>query len=149
MAYQFPAAVTHGVLVVEEEESLRRLLEAALPAYGLSVWLAGGVQEAVQLYRRHRGDIGVVLLDAGLHGTDGPHTLAALRQADPGVRAVFMASDPARCVAQGLPGLGAAAVEKPPPSLAGLAVLLHEVAAGRCSPHGTSPATPAGAGSGR
>jgi CheY-like chemotaxis protein len=120
-----------GVLVVEEAEEVRRLLGAALPGYGLDVWLAGGCEEAVRLYERHRAGIGVVLLDVGRNGTDGPRTLATLRQADPGVRAVFMRGNVAGHTAEGLRRLGVAAVvDKPFGGVANLAALLHLVAGG-------------------
>ena len=69
-----PAKSCTEVLVVDDERLVLRLLELALPQHGLAVHLAGGGAEAVAVYRRHRGRIGVVLLDVRMPGLDGPHT---------------------------------------------------------------------------
>jgi two-component system cell cycle sensor histidine kinase/response regulator CckA len=71
-----------------------RLLGAALPVRGFAVWLADGSDEALDLYRRHRDDIGVVLLDVLMPGLDGPATLAALRRENPELRHLFMSAYP-------------------------------------------------------
>ena len=59
-------------------------------SHGLAVWLAADGPEAVELYRGHRDTIDVVLLDVQMPGLDGPATLTALREFDPGVLCCFM-----------------------------------------------------------
>ena len=85
-----------GVLVVDDQEPVRRVLGAGMRSHGLAVWLAADGAEAVELYRRHRDTIDVVLLDVQMPGLDGPAVLAALRAIEPGVRAFFMTGDPGR-----------------------------------------------------
>ena len=66
------------------------MLQLALEREGLQVWVAANGREAIELYRRHRASIHVVLLDVQLPILDGPHTLDALRQIDPEVCACFV-----------------------------------------------------------
>jgi serine/threonine-protein kinase RsbW len=103
-----------GVLVVQEDPDLCQLLGLILEREGFAVWSAPGGRAATQFYRLHRDQIAVVLLDAGTSGEGGPATLAALREIDPGVRAVFVSADPAGCGTESLLGTGAAAVLQKP-----------------------------------
>jgi CheY-like chemotaxis protein len=83
-------------------------------SHGFAVWLASGGAEAVESYRRHRDLIDVVLLDVQMPDLDGPATLAALWETDPGVRCCFMTGDSGRYTEQSLAGLGAVAVFRKP-----------------------------------
>src|SRR5262249_54197572 len=78
-----------GVLVVDDEGSVRGVLDIGLRHYGFALWLAADAADALALYQRHREFIDVVLLDVRMPGLDGPRTLAALRQLDPQVRCCF------------------------------------------------------------
>ena len=128
MDSQDPGPTGPGVLVVEDHADLRQLLGVALPQFGLPVWLAGGGREAVRLYREHRPEIGVVLLDVRMPDLDGPETLAALRELDPAVRVVFMTGFSGPYSLEELLALGARVVEKPFLGLEELARTLREVA---------------------
>jgi CheY-like chemotaxis protein len=114
------------VLIVDDEPAVGLMLDRALHSYGLHTHLADSGPAATEVFRRHRQDIDVVLLDVQMAGTDGPQTLAALRQIDPAVPAVFMSGDTGRYTTQQLRALGADVVEKPFPSLASLADLLRQ-----------------------
>lgn len=81
------------VLVVEDEDAIRRMLDVAFRRYGLDVLLAATGDDAVAIYRGHRHAIAVVLLDVRMPDLDGPATLAALRVIDPEVRAGFVSDD--------------------------------------------------------
>ena len=123
-----PAPPGLAVCVVDDEPAVRQALTLALRHFGLTVWEAGGGEEAVRLYRRHRDAIAAVLLDVRMPGLDGPQTLALLRREDPAVRVVFMTGNTGDYAAEELLGLGAAAVlEKPFGSLPELARLLRQV----------------------
>jgi CheY-like chemotaxis protein len=78
------------VLVVDDDADVRAVAGALLRHHGFDPLPANGGRQAVELYRQRRGHIDVVLLDVLMPGLDGPQTLAALRAADPAVRAVFM-----------------------------------------------------------
>jgi two-component system KDP operon response regulator KdpE len=66
------------VLVVEDEEPVRRFLRAALAAHGYRVVEAGGVREAEQLAPGHNPD--VFLLDLGLPDGDGVDLARRIRE---------------------------------------------------------------------
>ena len=119
---QLPHRLT--VLVVDADPGVRRLLEAALPRHGLAVLSAAGVEEAVEVYRRNRGAVAVVLLD-----WDDPGTLDALRAAVPRLPCCLMSANPHRHDADGLLALGVDYFfEKPFGSLGGLAEMLRRAA---------------------
>jgi CheY-like chemotaxis protein len=78
------------LLVVEEETELLELLGKVFRSHDFQVCLAGGGREAIEVYRHHWEEIDVVLLDVGMYGLDGPHTLAALRRINPDLCCWFM-----------------------------------------------------------
>jgi two-component system, cell cycle sensor histidine kinase and response regulator CckA len=73
----------HTVLVVEDEQLMRRLLERILSSQDTSVLLAADGQEALDIYRDHRGEINVVLLDLGLPKISGWEVFNYLKQLNP------------------------------------------------------------------
>ena len=79
-----------SVLIVDDDETMRKLLELALTRYGFRVHQAGDGQEALDLFTRFRADIDVVVLDVRMPGVGGPAILADLRRINPAVRAVFV-----------------------------------------------------------
>jgi DNA-binding response OmpR family regulator len=91
MTYEPQARNT--VLVVEDDDGIRRMLDAALRRHGFEVVVAATGDEAVAVYCEHRDAIAAVLLDVRMPHQDGPTTLAALRGIDAGVRAGFMSGD--------------------------------------------------------
>lgn len=83
----------NGILVIEDEHLLRRLLEKGLRKKGFAVWVAADGSEGVDLYRRVEAQIDVVLSDVQMPVLDGPKTLDALRKINPSVRCCFMTGD--------------------------------------------------------
>jgi CheY-like chemotaxis protein len=115
------------VLVVDDAPYIRDFLGAALPRLGFAVWLAAGGEEAVALFRQHRQDISLALLDVCMPGLDGPGTLLALRELEPSVRCWSMTGEPGGHTAAGLLALGAERVFLKPFSLAELAASLRQL----------------------
>ncbi len=109
-----------GVLVVDDEPQVRRLLELALTRHGLMVWTAADGRAAAEIYRQHQDRIQVVLLDVQMPGLDGPWTLVELQKVNPQVRAVFISGNSGEYNAELLLALGAAAVLQKPFNLAEL-----------------------------
>jgi len=125
----------YGVLVVDDEGALRGLLNVGMRQEGFAVWLAANSREALDLYRRHRETIDLVLLDVLMPGLDGPQTLAALQELNPQIRCCFMSGNLGGYTEERLRGLGAAAVLQKPFRLAEAAQLLRQLASnGRCEP---------------
>jgi len=71
------------VLVVDDEEVVRRTARAGLENYGYRVLVAASGQEAVSLLERHNAGIGLVVLDLTMPGMDGAATFRALRKVRP------------------------------------------------------------------
>jgi len=71
------------VLVVDDEESVRKLTRRTLEAFGYRVLLAADGAEAMKLYELQRGEIRVVLTDMMMPIQDGPALIKALRHLDP------------------------------------------------------------------
>lgn len=76
------------VLVVEDEQLVRRLLERVLTRPGTQVLLAADGAEAIDIYHRHQGEISVVLLDLGLPKVSGWDVFSNMKQHNPDVRVV-------------------------------------------------------------
>lgn len=79
-----------GVLVVDDDPTVRALLTAVLEREGFRVWLAGDGASAVTTYQQNRPAIDIVLLDVRMPGMDGPGTLAALQTINPAIACCFM-----------------------------------------------------------
>ncbi len=88
-----PAALAGGtetILVVEDEEAVRRLACRALEAQGYTVLSAAGAREAIRLCEEHAGKIHLMLTDVvmpGVSGRDLARSAAAIR---PSLRVLFM-----------------------------------------------------------
>ena len=108
------SAAPPGVLVADDDENLRFLLRLTLRQAGFATLVAADGRHAVELFRRHRGEVRVVLLDVNMPGLDGPGALARIRQIAPQVRCCFMTGHAAHYGADNLLALGAARVfDKP------------------------------------
>lgn len=118
----------HGLLVVDDEKSVRSVLNAGMRQQGFAVWLATAGREAVDLYRKNREAIDIVLLDLRMTEMDGPQTLAELQAINPEVCCCFMSGDLGELAEWKLCNLGAAAVIRKPFHLAEIAEMLRDLA---------------------
>jgi anti-anti-sigma factor len=103
-----------GVLVVDDHEPVRALLEVALRSQGFEVRTAAHGQQALDLYGRHREETAVVLLDVHMPGIDGRETFAALKTLCPTVCCCFMTANPTPDLVEALMQRGAARVFRKP-----------------------------------
>jgi CheY-like chemotaxis protein len=117
-----------GILVVDDEDSVRRVVSAALRHRGFTVWLAADAQEALELYGLNREAIDMVLLDVRMPVPDGPQTLSLLQELNPQICFCFMSGDFGRYTEEELYELGAAAVLSKPFSVTAAAQSLWELA---------------------
>jgi PAS domain S-box-containing protein len=79
----------HGagtILVVDDEQPVRDLARKVLERYGYKVLLADGGTAAINTFKRHPGDISLVILDASMPGMSGAETFPELRKVRPEVR---------------------------------------------------------------
>ena len=116
-----------AVLVVDDEPAICDVLHRGLQSFGLEVITAASGTQAVELYRRESGRIGVALLDVLLPGMDGPQTLQALRAAGPDLPCCFMSGSTGRYSEADLLALGAALVFYKPFALATAAFALRRL----------------------
>jgi CheY-like chemotaxis protein len=86
-------ATTATILVVDDEPGVRSLLNILLSRAGFQVLLASGGRAAIDLYRTHATEIGLVLMDVRMPDLDGPGTLAHLREINPSVICCFMSGN--------------------------------------------------------
>ena len=89
-----PLNGTHCILVVDDEPSMRHLLQTCLQHDGFCVWTASSGEEALDHCCNHGTEIGVILLDVEMPRLDGPETLKGIKAFDPELPVCFMTGDP-------------------------------------------------------
>ena len=76
------------VLVVEDERLMLQLLQRILSNSGYQVLTAADGEEAINVYRCHKWEIDMVLLDLGLPKISGVEVFAMMKEANPAVQVV-------------------------------------------------------------
>jgi two-component system cell cycle sensor histidine kinase/response regulator CckA len=77
------------VLLVDDEETIVEVIEKALLLTGYKVLVARGGEEAVQVFKKNRERIDIVILDMIMPGMGGGKVFDALRAIQPGVKVVL------------------------------------------------------------
>ena len=77
------------VLLVDDEQMLRKLGQSALTSLGFAVLLANDGVEALEVFRQHKDEVRCVVCDVTMPRMDGWETLAALRKLAPGLPVVL------------------------------------------------------------
>ena len=103
-----------GVLVVDDEPGVRKLLELVLREQGFDVWAAANGKEAIECCWRKDNDVDLVLLDVRMPDLDGPQVLANLRKLNPQIQACFMTGWSGSYTEEQLLKLGAVCILKKP-----------------------------------
>jgi two-component system cell cycle sensor histidine kinase/response regulator CckA len=78
-----PRGAGECILVVEDEDAIRRLLQVTLERAGYRVLVAGNGAEGVARFTEHRGDIQLVITDLMMPVMDGVEAIRAIRAIDP------------------------------------------------------------------
>lgn len=76
------------ILVVDDEEAIRRVAQRTLERYGYQVITAANGMEALELYEERGNEIAVVFTDMAMPEMDGPELIAQLREMNPDIRIV-------------------------------------------------------------
>jgi CheY-like chemotaxis protein len=118
---------TGTVLVVDDEELVRRFAQDVLEGYGYQVVLAGNGQEAVELFRKQAGQIAGVLLDLTMPVMGGKEALRQLKEVHPDVRVVLSSGYDEAAEVRCLTGEGSVAFIHKPYTAAALAAKIKEV----------------------
>ena len=77
------------ILVVDDEPAVRVLARIALERQGYSVLLAETGLAAIDVLRRHSGEVALVILDVNMPGLDGEETLPQLKRIQPDLKVVM------------------------------------------------------------
>ena len=77
------------MLVVEDNELVRRLAVRVLAAKGYQVLEAGDGGEALRVYAAQQGQIALVMTDLVLPGMSGKELVDMLRQARPDLKIIY------------------------------------------------------------
>ena len=78
------------ILVVDDEESVRLLLSTLLERDSYTVLLARDGQHALEVARKHAGEIAVVITDYKMPRLDGLQLARILTSERPGIRVMIM-----------------------------------------------------------
>jgi PAS domain S-box-containing protein len=81
---------TETILVVEDEEALLTMLKVILEVKGYRVIAAVDGLEALELFRKHKDEIALVMTDVGLPKISGDQLFFELKKVNPSVRVVLM-----------------------------------------------------------
>ncbi len=78
------------ILVVDDEENIRKVASATLEAFGFKSMAAIDGTDALAVYSQHRNQIAAVLTDMAMPFMDGPSLIRALKRMDPNIRVIAM-----------------------------------------------------------
>ncbi|HVX66698.1 MAG TPA: ATP-binding protein [Bryobacteraceae bacterium] len=79
---------TGTILVVDDEEVVREMARNALGHHGFDVLAAASGVEAIDIFKRHPGEIALVVLDLSMPGLGGEEVLPQLRRIRPSVKVI-------------------------------------------------------------
>ena len=78
------------ILVVDDEPEVRKLVGAMVMRYGFNVLTADTGEHAITLFKRHQGEIDLLLTDVVAPGMSGPVIADKLVELKPGLKVLFM-----------------------------------------------------------
>ena len=84
-----PRGGRETILLVDDEESLRDLAKEILSTFGYTVITASDGEGALEIYRREKDKIHLIILDIIMPGIGGMRCLEGLQSIDPEVRVVI------------------------------------------------------------
>jgi len=102
------------VLLAEDDQSVRSLVRNVLATQGYRVIEAGNGEEALELFRVHREEVDLLLLDVVMPKKNGKETFLEIAALRPGIKAVFISGYTADIIDKnGLADHGLHLVNKP------------------------------------
>jgi hypothetical protein len=85
-----PARRQDTILLVEDEDAVRRSIQATLEQNGYQVLAAREGKEAEELSRKHEGKVELLITDLVLPGPSGREVAEVLRKQRPGMRVLYI-----------------------------------------------------------
>jgi PAS domain S-box-containing protein len=105
---------TETVLLLEDEEGLRRLARDVLRKEGYTVLETSGWQSALEIAGQHPGTIHMVLTDVVMPGMGGPEVASRVSALRPGIKVLYMSGYTGNAAAhRGLLEASVALLQKP------------------------------------
>jgi len=109
------------VLVIDDEEPVRRFISTLLSRYGFEVVACSDGAEGLAAFRE--GGFDCVVLDLVMPGIGGREVFVGLRDMDPGIRIIVCSGHPLQQNVDGLLGPNSVYLQKP----VGAAILMREI----------------------
>jgi two-component system cell cycle sensor histidine kinase/response regulator CckA len=85
---------THTILLVEDSEDLRQLMERMLERCGYRVLPAGDAEDALGVEERYRGVIHLLISDMIMPGLSGSDLAQRIMQRRPAIQVLFISGNP-------------------------------------------------------
>ena len=85
-----PARTKTTILLVEDDEIMRKMTRKLLEEHGYSVVEAADGTAALEQIEERHGEIDLLLTDVAMHGLSGPELAAKLGESHPAMKIVFM-----------------------------------------------------------
>lgn len=120
-----------GVLIIDDEQVVRRTAKAMLERYGYSVYVAENGREGVDLFRGLGDKVAVVLLDMTMPVMSGEETFRELKSINPAIPVILSSGYNEVEAVQRFTGKGLAGFLQKPYSAAALAARVSTVLAER------------------
>jgi CheY-like chemotaxis protein len=89
-----------GILLVEDEEVVREAAGEILESFGYSVLKACTSSGALDVFREHRSEVGLLVTDVVLPGQNGRDLASTLRELSPDLKTIFISGYPENAVTQ-------------------------------------------------
>lgn len=89
------------ILIVDDEQLILRLLKKYFSQHGYNVLVASDGEQALAVYRRHKDEIGVVILDVRLPKKTGEEVFRKMKESNPAVRVIVASGYLAPSAAEG------------------------------------------------
>jgi len=100
--------------LVDDEEMILEVGQSMLQRMGFEVLVAASGSEAIEIFKRHSGEISCVVLDLSMPGMSGQETFGALQEINRDVRVIFTSGYSEKEVSQYLTGITTAGfIQKP------------------------------------
>ena len=78
-----------AILVIDDEPSVREVVADILKEHHLKSFIAADGESGIELYLKHRSEIGLVVLDLSMPGLGGVQTCRLLKEINPNARIIL------------------------------------------------------------